>query len=92
MSIFNQYVFGHLNDDGTIEYFRPYNGGLKVTGTRRGKVVTSIILNPTEADMNNAGWYRVINVEEDGKDYQVGNVIYHYIGVHVAPDEEIIED
>lgn len=91
MSIFYQYVFGKLNADGSIEYFTPYNGGLKVSGMRRGKLVTSIILNPSETDMNNAGWYRVINIAEDGTNTQVGNVIYHYIGFPVE-DDEIIED
>lgn len=88
MAIFNDYVFGQLNQSGELQYFTPYCGCLKATTVRRGKTIVVLISNPTEAQMNAAGWYRVINVDEVGEDNQVGNIIYHYTGMAIVEDDK----
>ena len=82
-----QYVYGKLIN-GELEYYKPVNGGLRIEVVKRGRKYVNILLNPTEAQMNEAGWYRVITVPEDGEDAQIGNVIYHYTGVPVLEEME----
>ena len=43
---------------------------------------------PTEAQMNYAGWYRLVNVFEDGEDYVLDNILYHYVGTPANDEEE----
>lgn len=88
--IWQIYVFGKLDSNGNIVYFTPKNNRLEYKTVRRGKTYTVTIADPTEADMNTAGWYRVVNVAEDGTDYIADNILYHYTG---SPSvEEPIED
>lgn len=88
--IWQRYVFGRLDENGEIEYFTPTNGYLVYKVTINGKTATKRILNPTESQMNEAGWYRVVNVAEDGTDYINDNILYHYTGV--VTDEPIEEE
>lgn len=88
--IWQKYVFAKLNDNNEIVYFKPYKGGLKVvTTTASGKTVTKVILNPSESDMNAAGWYRLVNVQEDGEDAVIDNVLYHYTGAIDVSEEGV---
>lgn len=89
MAIFNDFPFGRLNG-GAIEYFVPTSGCLKATTERKGKKVSVLISNPTEAQMNACGWYRIVNVAENGTDNQVDNIIYHYTGLP-EPETEVEE-
>ena len=73
------YTYGKL-ENGNIVYFVPINGGLVVKETKRGRTSTVFYPNPSEAVMNAHGWYRIVNVEDVGTDYQSGNIIYHYVG------------
>lgn len=79
-------MYGRLIE-GKIEYFKPYKGGLLLDG--------KIIVNPTEAQYNVAGWYTIENVNEAGTDHVDGNVLKHYIGVErtleMAKQEKIAE-
>lgn len=79
-------MYGKLNE-GNIEYFKPYKGGLLLDG--------KIIINATEEQYNEAGWYRVENVNEVGTDHIEGNVLKHYTGVErtleIAKQEKIAE-
>lgn len=94
---FETYVFGQLNEDGNIVYFTPTHGGLVYKFVNsKGKTIKREIANPTEAQMNGAGWYRVVNVAEDGTDYINDNILYHYTGAVIEEpmpeDEPIPED
>lgn len=84
--IFKTYVFGKLPAGGSIKYFTPTNGYLVY---RDSDGNYRKIKYPTEAQMNDAGWYRVVNVAEDGTDYINDNILYHYTGV---VEEEPIEE
>lgn len=79
-------MYGRLTE-GKIEYFKAYKGGLLLNG--------KIIINPTEAQYNEAGWYRVENVNEVGTDHIEDNVLKHYTGVErtieIAKQEKIAE-
>lgn len=79
-------MYGRLNDN-TIEYFKPYKGGLLLSG--------NIIINATEAQYNEGGWYTIENVNEVGADHIEGNVLKHYTGVErtleIAKSEKIAE-
>lgn len=87
--IWQQYVFGRLDENNEIEYFKPYKGGLATTFVNsNGDSITKIKMKPTEADMNTAGWYRVVNVAEDGTDAVIDNVLYHYTGAIDISEEE----
>ena len=87
------YTYAQLDENGQIVYFIPYCGGLRVKEVRRGKNYTVLYLNPTEAQMNAAGWYRVVNIDEVGTDYIAGNILYHYTGtIIVEDDDEMVEE
>ena len=75
--IYKQYVFAKLKADKTIKYFTPLNGGLTYVD-ENGR--TRVVKYPTEAQMNYAGWYRLVNVFEDGEEYVLDNILYHYVG------------
>lgn len=90
--IYKQFVFGRLRENGSIEYFVPQGGYLVYTEERDGKTVKIKARNPTEAQMNQAGWYRVVNVEEDGTDVVIDNILYHYIGVPYVEEDPVIEE
>ena len=83
--IYKQYVFARLKTDKTIKYFTPLNGGLTYVD-ENGR--TRVVKYPTEAQMNYADWYRLVNVFEDGEDYILNNILYHYVGVPVNNEEE----
>lgn len=89
IKIWQKYVFGRLDENGNIEYFIPSSNRLVYKTVRNGRACTVYISNPTEAKMNEAGWYRVVNIEDDGTDYINDNILYHYIGV---PTEEEFYD
>lgn len=82
--IYKLYVFAKLKTDGTIKYFTPLNGGLTYVD-ENGR--TKLVKYPTEAQMNYAGWYRLASVFEDGDDYILDNVLYHYVGAIPEEDE-----
>lgn len=79
-------MYGRLTDN-KIEFFKPYKGGLLLGG--------NIIINATEAQYNEAGWYTVENINEVGVDHVEGNVLKHYTGVErtleMAKQEKIAE-
>ena len=79
-------MYGRLIE-GKIEYFKPYKGGLLLNG--------KIIVNPTEAQYNEAGWYTIENINEVGTDHIEDNILKHYIGVErtleMAKAEKIAE-
>lgn len=78
LKIFQLYSFGRLVD-GEIEYFKPYKGGLKVEYvTASGMHIVRVITNPSEADMNSAGWYQIVIIDEQGEDFIQDNILYHY--------------
>ena len=83
--IWQMYVFAQLDENNEVVYFVPYHNALKYKNSK-GKLVT--VANPSEAHMNVAGWYRLINVQEDGTDYIVDNILYHYVGFPVIDEEE----
>lgn len=78
--IWQKYVFSHLDSEGNIVYFTPTNGKLVYKEVRNGKVYTITVTNPTEAQMNKAKWYRTVNVEGEGTDEVIDNILYHYTG------------
>lgn len=90
--IWQVYVFGQLDENGDIVYFTPKNGYLVYTEVRNGRTYTARVSNPTEGQMNKAGWYRVVNVAEEGTDAIVGNILYHYTGVPEEDPEEPEEE
>ena len=95
VKIWKTYVFGQLDADGSIKYFTPTNNRLAMTYQRAdGSWAVQYIANPTETQMNQAGWYRVVNVAEDGTDNVVDNILYHYTGTPDVeePIEEPVED
>lgn len=69
-------MYGKIEND-KIKYFTPYKGGLLLNDF--------LIINPTEAQYNEAGWYRVENIAEDGTDEIIDGVIRHYIGAPLPP-------
>lgn len=75
--IWQIYVFAQLDENNEVVYFVPYHNALRYKNAK-GKWVT--VANPSEAYMNVAGWYRLVNVFEDGTDYINDNVLYHYVG------------
>lgn len=88
VKIWQQYTFARLDESNELVYFKPYMGGLRSQRENEdGELVSCIIGCPTEAQMNAEGWYRVVNVAEDGEDVLVDNIIYHFTGV-VSIDEE----
>lgn len=90
--IYKQYVFGQLNENGNIVYFTPKNGYLDYYKEIDGVRTRCRARNPSEAQMNEAGWYRVVNVEEDGTDVVIDNILYHYIGVPYVEEDPVIEE
>lgn len=75
----NGYRYAFICLDGTLLYFvAPLRVSRKV-GT---KMIYTNVQKPTEEQLNAAGYYKVVNVQEDGTDYynEVTNCIYHYIG------------
>lgn len=82
--IYKQFVFARLKKDGTIKYFVPQNGGLTYIDENGN---TRISKYPTEAQMNYAGWYKCVNVPEDGDDYVLENILYHFTGEVVEEEE-----
>lgn len=66
-------MYGRINNN-EIEYFHPYKGGVLIDGR--------IIINPTEEQMNGAGWYKVVTLAEDGTDHIENGVIKHYTSAH----------
>lgn len=70
-------MYGRLNE-GKIEYFKPYKGGLLLNG--------KIIINATEAQYNEAGWYAIETVDDVGKDHIEDDVLLHYIGIERTLD------
>lgn len=87
VKIWQKYVFGNLDPD--IKYFTPTGNALVYYYYSNGKKVKRTISNPSEAQMNAAGWYRVVNVAEDGTDAIIDNILYHYTG---APIDEPIDE
>lgn len=82
--IWQKYIFARLDENNEVVYFTPYHNMLRYQdGNGRWHNVS----NPTEAQMNYAGWYRLINVFEDGDDYILDNILYHFVGA-IPEDEE----
>ena len=83
--IYKQFVFARLKTDGTIKYFVPTNGGLTYVDQNGN---THVKKYPTEAEMNYAGWYKLVNVFEDGDDYVLDNILYHFVGANAEGEDE----
>lgn len=79
-------MYGKLNDN-KIEYFKSYKGGLLLNG--------KIIINASEEQYNEAGWYIIENVNEVGTDHIEGNILKHYTGIErtleMAKQDKIAE-
>lgn len=76
------YTYGKI-ENNTIKHFAPYKGGLKVDNT--------IVINATEAQYNQQGWYRIENIAEDGVPTLEGNIIKNYIGKPYVPTEKEVK-
>lgn len=81
-----EYEYGRI-ENGKIINFTLYKGGLLLDG--------NVVYNPSEVAMNKAGWYKIIEIEEDGVTHIEGNKILSYIGsqsfIEIEEDEHIQE-
>lgn len=83
--IWQKYIFARLDENNNVEYFHPVQNMLRFKDAK-GRIHN--IINPNEAQMNYAGWYRLVNVFEDGTDYILDNILYHYVGAITEDEEE----
>lgn len=82
--IWQRFVFAKLDENNEVVYFTPYHNMLRYQdGNGRWHNVS----NPNEAQMNLGGWYRLVNVFEEGTDYVLDNVLYHFVGAIPEEDE-----
>lgn len=81
--IWQKYAFAKLDENNDLVPFVPYQGMLRYQDAQ-GR--WHYVPNPNESQMNRAGWYRIINVAEDGEDYIADKLLYHFTGA--IPEDE----
>ena len=89
MEIWTTFSFGRLDANGNLVRFTPTKGMLSYTDVE-GR--NHMVMNPSEGLMNFAGWYRIFNVQDDGEDRVIGNILYHYLGKVNYDSEEKMFD
>lgn len=82
----NGYRYAYIAEDGTLMYFV---APLRVSRKVGIKMIYTNVQKPTEEQLNAAGYYKVVNVREDGTDYYNAddNCIYHYVGAPIIIEE-----
>lgn len=68
----NMETYARILETGNLQYFTPTHGGL-VLGDQ-------LIINASEEQYNQAGWYKINQIADDGENYLDGNIIQYYIG------------
>lgn len=82
------YRYGKIDENSNIKYFV---APLKIQKKVGNRTLTYTYLNPTEEQLNAAGWYRIEYVYDDGTNEVIGNVLYIYVGKPDIEEEGEVE-